>query len=70
MAAQFRSQGNPFATDPDRGWEKHISAARIFLAELGIHPPQPQQQITGKRLIQLNLDGLDEAPPNVEKPEE
>ena len=39
MAAQFRSQGNPFAADPDRGWEKHISAARIFLAELDIHPP-------------------------------
>ena len=69
MAAQFRSQGNPFAADPDRGWEKHIPAARIFLAELGIHPQTTAPSITGIRRIQLKLR-LDEEPPDVEEPEQ
>ncbi len=51
MAAQFRSQGNPFAADPDRGWEKHIPAAREFLAELGIKAQTTAPLITGKRRL-------------------
>ncbi len=71
MAAQFRSQGNPFAADPDRGWEKHIPAAREFLAELGIKAQTTAPLITGKRALLINYwDELDEEPSDVEEPEE
>jgi hypothetical protein len=54
ITARYFSQANPFAADPDRGWEKHIPQARRLLAELGINPKTTSLPVpTGKRLIQI-----------------